>query len=177
LLITFPNKLVAHTNWNFTVELTDYPADTHLLTIHFYKDAQNKFSIEAAPDSTVATLHRITKTSAETKYEHGTYQYQAMAAAAGEDTYIEEGRVHIYPNLAQSTDPRGTWTKRFEDASAQFDLLCANPTTQVNVDGVAYTYEGRDKLMARLSFLEKKMKKESGEITTTKEVYKARFRS
>ena len=175
MLITFPNKLVAHTNWNFTVELTDYPADTHLLTIHFYKDAQNKFSIEAAPDSTVATLHRITKTSSETKYEHGTYQYQAIATADGEDTYIEEGRVHIYPNLAQSIDPRGKWTKRFEDASAQFDLLCANPTTQVNVDGVAYTYEDRDKLMARLSFLEEKMNVETGKAKYGPKIYKARF--
>lgn len=176
MLIKFP-KLVVSTNWNFTVALSEYPADTSLLTIHFFLDSSNKFPLESTPDETNPQLHRFTKTASDPEFAHGEYSYQAIATQDGDDYYIEEGRVHIYPNLAASDDPRGEWTKRYENAKAQFDLLCANPTTQVSVDGIGYTYEDRMKLLALINNLEGRMKIETGQSKKGPKIYYARYSS
>lgn len=111
--MTVPSTLVAGDTWEWTRDLSDYPAGTWTLTYYFAKDGK-QFSAAATADG---TTHSVSVAAATTAvYPAGRYQWQARVTAAGESFTVESGWVQVQANPATSTaDPR-SWARRTLDA-------------------------------------------------------------
>jgi hypothetical protein len=122
--MTVPSNLIAGDTWEWTRDLSDYPAGTWTLTYYFWKDGKS-FSAAATADGTTHSVSVSAATTAD--YTPGGYVWQARVTD-GTDVYtVEEGWVTVKANPATAkADPR-SWARRTLEAIECF--LEGNATT------------------------------------------------
>lgn len=142
---TVPESLVAGDTWEWTRDLSDYPAGTWTLTYYLRKEGKS-YSFAA---SASGTTHSVSVAAATTAaYEPGKYFLQARVTSGSEKFTLEDEEcwVEVLPNPASDkSDPR-TWARRTLDAVEAF--LAGNATTAQQ----SMTINGRS--IARWSLVE-----------------------
>jgi hypothetical protein len=111
--MTVPSSLIAGDTWEWTRDLSDYPAGTWTLTYYFTKDGK-QFNAVASADG---LTHAVSVPAATTAtYQAGRYKWQARVSDGADAYTVEGGWVEVSANPATSTaDPR-TWARRTLEA-------------------------------------------------------------
>lgn len=154
-------KLIAKTNWSWLEAPTGYlNSNGYTFKINFYKNASNSFSITGVNES---DQWRMAITSAVNIYASGLYQWQAIATKDGLDTPVASGTITTQPNLADETDPRGVWTRIYQNLMGAYEKLSTKIASEVTLDdGTHVTYADLPDLIRRIKFAESKMNEETG---------------
>ena len=157
-------KLIALTTWSWYEAPTGYlPSDGYTaFKINFFKDSTNKFTITGVAD--VPNDHWDIDLASNLNIKaSGLYQWQAIATKDGLDYVVASGTITIYPNLASETDPRGTWTRIYENLVDAYEQLSTKQAQTVNLyDGTQVTLLDLTDLENRIQRAKTEMEKEIG---------------
>lgn len=167
-------KLVAGTQWNWTENLSSYPATDYTLRISFYKNSSNTFTVVSAASG---NTHEFDVAEIQNDVEAGSYIWQAIAVnnSTHKKYIVNQGKIYISANLQTSEDPRGEWTTIHENLKTAYKELCKSPMATINIEGKSYTYADREALLSQLLFAESKANAENGSGNTNR-IHKGRFR-
>lgn len=170
-----PSSLIVGDTWQWTRDLSDYPASTW--TLNYYLTKSGKVITVTASAS--GTTHSVTVAAATTAtYEPGKYQWRARASSGGVVVTVEDGWVEVDPNPATSTtDPR-SWAVRTLEAIEAF--LEGNATTaqaSMSIAGRSLSRWALPDLTAFRDKLRAEVRSESGSTSGAGRNIKVRYAS
>ena len=136
-----PAELIAGDTWEWTRELSDYPAGTWTATWYFVKGGAMFSVVGTASGTTHAATVAAATTSAKAA---GRYRWTLTVLAAGVRKSVEEGWVEVTPN------PAGTAVDPRPNARIVLDNIDAYLADPNNLTAASFTY--RERSLARYSF-------------------------
>lgn len=130
-----PAELIAGDTWQWTRELSEYPAGTWTITYYF----ENKDQVFNAAASAVGTIHSVTIAAATTLgYKPGRYRWRARAESGGVKKTVESGWLEV------QVDPAAAGTKDVRtQARRTLDAVEATLEGRASSDQLAMTLNGR----------------------------------
>jgi hypothetical protein len=132
--MTVPSNLVAGDTWEWTHDLSDYPAGTWTLTYYLTK-AGVSVPVVATADG---TTHEVSVPAATTAtYGAGSYRWTARVTSGSDAFTVEDGWVAVAANPATSTaDPRS-------DARQMLDAITCFLKGNASTAQASMTINGR----------------------------------
>lgn len=155
-------RIINQTYQKWTETFSSYPADTYTCRIAFFKDAENKFTIEGVADGTDFEFTLDPSAEPYQGKKHGRYSYQIIATKNSEDFLVEQNTKTFLPNLEKDEDPRLEEEIMLEQVKAALMRLNNQEAKSVNVLGMDVTYDERAKLVQEAKRLEAVIKRKQG---------------
>lgn len=156
-----PQELVAGDRWQWTRNLSDFPASTWTLTyyLHLQSSSTNKISITASADGNTHSVDVAKGTTAA--YTAGKYEWYGFVDDGTSRYRVDYGTLEILPDLTGTAlDRRTHWQKVLENVEAVLQDRATKDQQSYTINGRQLNRMSMDDLLALYSRAKSEVNKE-----------------